>query len=103
MDLSDEAFRAAVNRNKAYILKLFGVTDFLAQLEEEEHLKAGDVLLGYCNGLFYGSYSDKTVVHIGENRDYVVVRLEDGRGRYDIYSGRADNLLQFLETDPDNG
>ena len=56
-------------------------------------LRVGDILHGYCGGLFgRDSYGDKRVEGIGS--DWVVVRETDG-SKIDFYQGNPEDLTEF--------
>ena len=55
-------------------------------------LRVGDVLVGYCEGIFgRNSFSSKRIEAIGS--DWVVVREESGNPNF--YSGSPEDLTQY--------
>jgi hypothetical protein len=72
-------------------------------------LRVGDVLHGFCHGLFgRDSYGEKTVLAIGP--DWVLVSEQFQRGRWPdyeevrvlhTYSGNPDDLLEYLTPEPE--
>jgi len=60
-------------------------------------LRVGDILYGYCGGMFgRDSYDDKRVEAIGS--DWVVLR-EDGKPL--MYEGSPEDMLQYRTPPPE--
>jgi hypothetical protein len=70
-------------------------------------LKEGDVVQGFCHGLFgRDSYGDKTVLAVG--KDWVLLEETYQRGRYPdyeavrvlhTYDGNPDDLLEYVDSE----